>query len=153
MEPDELNKQDTIEVYEQCRHPLDVDDFVEAGKELAAAQVEVKELEDDFKTVRDEWKARISAVEAKITSISGRISRGYDIRETKCTVLLNRPDKGKKTCVRDDTFQIVWERDMTAVDRQMLLDMKVEEPSPDEPDEEDVEEEASEGTEETEENY
>jgi hypothetical protein len=77
--------------------------------------------------VRDDWKARISAVEARITSTAGRISRGYDIKETVCTVTFDCPETGMKTCHRDDTGERVWVREMTESDKQMVLEFEQEE--------------------------
>ena len=108
---------------ESCRHPLTTDQMVEAGKELAASQIELRQLDDDFKSVRDEWKSRISAVEARLTAQTGRISRGYDIKETECTITFDTPDPGLKTCARNDTGERVWVREMTDADKQLVLDL------------------------------
>lgn len=106
---------------ESCRHPLTTEQMVEAGKELACSQIESRQLEDDFKSVRDEWKSRISAVEARLTQQTGRISRGYDIRDTECTITFDQPDPGLKTCTRNDTGERVWVKEMTESDKQLDL--------------------------------
>ena len=113
----------TAKARESCRHPLSTDQMVEAGKDLAASQIELRQLDDDFKSVRDEWKSRISAVEARVTQQTGRISRGYDIKDTECTVTFEAPDPNLKTCTRDDTGERVWVREMTDMDRQLVLDL------------------------------
>lgn len=104
---------------ESCRHPLTTDQMVEAGKELAAAQSELRQTED-------EWKSRTSAIEARITTVARRISRGYDIRETPCTVYFDDPEPNLKTCVRDDNGERVWVREMTESDKQLVLDLTAE---------------------------
>jgi len=113
----------TSKARESCRHPLTTDQMVEAGKDLAASQIELRQLDDDFKSVRDEWKSRISAVEARVTQQTGRISRGYDIKDTECTVTFETPEPNLKTCTRDDTGERVWVREMTDTDRQLVLDL------------------------------
>lgn len=119
-----------VKCREQCRHPLSVEEMVDAGKELAEAQREASQLEEDFKSVRDEWKARISATEARSAALAGRISRGYDTRETECDVWMDTPKDGLKTCVRLDTGATVWVREMTASDCQLPLPIDGEEGQP-----------------------
>ena len=116
-----------VKTRESCRHPLTIDQIVEAGKELAETQREACQLEDDFKSVRDEWKARISAMEARMTTVAGRISRGYDMKDTECTVVMDTPVPGFKTCLRDDTGEKVWVRDMTESDKQLTLKLEEQE--------------------------
>lgn len=111
----------TQKVKETCRHPLTTEQLLDAGKQLAETQNEVGRLEDDFKSVRDDWKAKISAAEARLTTLSGRISRGYDMKETSCTVTMDTPEDGLKTCTRDDTGEKVWVREMTEQDKQLTL--------------------------------
>jgi len=122
----ESPKARTSKSRESCRHPLSTDQMVEAGKDLAASQIELRQLDDDFKSVRDEWKSRISAVEARVTAQTGRISRGYDIKDTECTVTFETPELNLKTCTRDDTGERVWVREMTDADRQLVLDLTSE---------------------------
>ncbi len=116
----------TLKARETCRHTLTTDQLLEAGRQLAETQNEVGQLEDDFKSVRDDWKARISAAEARVTTLSGRISRGYDMKDTECTVYMDTPDVGLKTCLRDDTGERVWVRDMTESDKQLVLQLDEE---------------------------
>jgi len=124
---EEPPKARTAKSRESCRHPLSTDQMVEAGKDLAASQIELRQLDDDFKSVRDEWKSRISAVEARVTQQTGRISRGYDIKDTECTVTYECPESNLKTCTRDDTGERVWVREMSDMDRQLVLDLTSEE--------------------------
>ena len=116
----------TEKTRESCRHPLTTEQMVEAGKDLATSQIELRQLDDDFKNVRDEWKSRISAVEARVTQQTGRISRGYDMKETECTVTFDTPEPNLKTCTRDDTGERVWVKPMTDNDRQLVFDLEEE---------------------------
>ena len=113
------------EVKESCRVMLTTEQLLESGRELAAAQAEIRQLEDDFKSVRDEWKSRISSVEARITALSGRISRGYDFKPVACWVYFDMPEPGLKTCERKDTGERVWVKEMTEEDKQMDLPMTI----------------------------
>jgi hypothetical protein len=128
---------DTVEVRESCRVTLTTEELLAAGQELAASQLEISNLEGctlrrlsfftlprDFKSVRDDWKSRISAVQARITNLAGRISRGYDIRQVPCIVTMDSPEPGMKTCNRLDTNERVWVREMSESDKQLVLDLR-----------------------------
>lgn len=119
-------KRRTAEVKENARVALTTEQLLDAGRELAASQAEVRQLEDDFRSVRDEWKSRISAVEARITTTAGRISRGYDIKPVACVVTFDEPEPGLKTCVRQDTGERLWVKEMTEFDKQLVLDFEAE---------------------------
>lgn len=116
----------TEDIKESLRVNLSTEQLLECGKELAACQSESRQLEDDFKSVRDEWKSRISAVDAKITTLAGRISRGYDLRPVSCRVTFDCPEPGLKTCDRLDSMERVWVREMTDNDRQLAIDFAQE---------------------------
>jgi hypothetical protein len=90
------------------------------GIALGEAQITLRQL-DDRKQVADEWKARISAKEAEIASLSNKVSSGYEYRDIPCTITLNEP-VGKKTARRTDTGETVWVRDLTDSERQRTLD-------------------------------
>lgn len=123
----------TAKAREVCRHLLTTDQLLEAGRQMAEAQNEVVQLESDFKSVRDDWKARISATEARVATLSGKISRGYDMKDTDCTVYMDTPEEGLKACLRNDTGERVWIRDMTDSDRQLVLRLEEEEEEQEEP--------------------
>lgn len=129
-------KRRTAEVKESARVALTTEQLLDAGRELAASQAEVRQLEDDFRSVRDEWKSRISAVEARITTTAGRISRGYDIKPVACVVTFDEPEPGLKTCVRQDTGERLWVKEMTESDKQLVLDFKAEQEAANGPEEE-----------------
>ena len=112
---------------ERCRHTLTIDQMVEAGKRLAECQLESQQIEDDFKSFRDDWKARRDAVDSRITMLSDRISRGDGMKYTECTVVMDQPDTGFKTCLRDDTGEKVWVREMSESDKHMSLDLEEKE--------------------------
>lgn len=122
----------TTRTRESCRHILTTDQLLEAGRQMAEAQNEVVQLEGDFKSVRDDWKARISATESRVATLSGKISRGYDMKDTECTVYMDTPEEGLKACLRNDTGERVWIRDMTDSDRQLVLRLDEEEEKKDE---------------------
>ena len=93
------------------------------GKDLAEAQIQSQQLEADRKRVADEWKARISAKEAEIASLSNKVSSGYEYRDIPCEITIGEP-VGKKTARRLDTGEVVWVRDPTEGERQRTLEFQ-----------------------------
>lgn len=120
----------TTRTRESCRHVLTIDQLLQAGREMAETQNEVGRLEEDFKSVRDDWKAKISSAESRLTNLSGRISRGYDMKDTECTVYMDTPEEGLKTCLRNDTGEKVWVQEMTGSDKQLPLPLDDEPEAP-----------------------
>jgi hypothetical protein len=112
-----------IETVEPFPHQFSNEELLALGKRLAALQSELRQVEDDFKGVRDSWKARISAVEADIMLKSGCIGRGYEIRSTKCIVKMDTPEIGMKSCFTVDSAELVWVHEMSNEDKQLLLDL------------------------------
>ncbi len=102
------------------------DELRDLGKELAESQIQLRQLDDDRKRVADEWKARISAKEAEIASLSNKVSSGYEYRDIPCEITLNEPIN-KKTARRLDTGETVWVRDLTDAEKQRTLQFDVEE--------------------------
>jgi hypothetical protein len=99
------------------------DERLALGTELAEAQIVLRQLDDDRKRVADEWKARISAKEAEIASLSNKVSSGYEYRDIPCEITINEP-VGKKTARRTDTNEVAWVRDLTDSERQRTLDFE-----------------------------
>jgi len=104
------------------RYDFTQDQLRTLGKELAEGQIKLRQMEDDKKMVMDEWKAKISFQEASITSLSNKVSSGYEYRDMACTATLNEPVKGQKTVRRDDNGEIVRIEEMTDADLTLFPD-------------------------------
>lgn len=102
------------------------DELRQLGRYLAESQIQLRQLDDDRKCVVDEWKARISAKEAEIVSLSNKVSSGYEYRDISCEITLNEPIN-KKTARRLDTGEVVWVRDLTDSEKQRTLQFENEE--------------------------
>lgn len=90
------------------------------GHDLAEAQIQLRQLNDDRKRVADEWKAKISTKEAEIASLSNKVSSGYEFRQIPCEITLNEPIN-KKTIRRLDTGEIVGIQELSDYERQRTL--------------------------------
>jgi hypothetical protein len=96
------------------------------GKELAEAQITLRQIEDDKKRVLDDWKARESSKSAEINNLSNKVSSGYEYRDIPCEVTINEP-VNKKTARRLDTGEVVWVRELTDLDKQRTFEFENEE--------------------------
>lgn len=97
------------------------------GKDLAEAQIQLRQLDDDRKRVADEWKTKISTKEAEIAALSNKVNSGYEYRDIPCEITLNEPI-GKKTARRLDTGETVWVRDLTDGERQRTMEFDADTP-------------------------
>jgi hypothetical protein len=75
---------------------------LELGIQLAEARNETTQIESDFQRVKDEFKSKLSAVDARVTDLSNKVSSGYEMKEVKCAWVMDYPKPGKKTLVRLD---------------------------------------------------
>lgn len=91
------------------------------GDDQAADQRDLRAAEESAKMTADEWKAKISAIKARITSTSNKVLSRFEHRDIQCIVTFDSPTPGKKTCVRQDTGEEVWIRDMEEHEKQEEL--------------------------------
>lgn len=102
------------------------DELRQLGRDLAEAQIQMRQLEDDKKRVADEWKARISGKDAEIALLSNMVRSGYEYRDIPCEAVLNEP-VNKKTVRRLDTGEVVGVYDLTDSEKQRTLQFENEE--------------------------
>lgn len=92
------------------------------GIELARISSEAQSIENERKAVAAEFKAKIDTKDAEIGVLGNHINNGYEYRYIQCTVILNQPNSGKKTIVRNDTNETVRVEDMTPDEMQSELE-------------------------------
>jgi len=114
-------KSDTKRTQEYLRVQLAREELLVYGKEQADKLNEKVRLEEDLDRIKADFKAKISALEARINGLTSCISTGYEYRNVKCTEYLGLPEAGKKTVVRDDTGETVSVKDMTQDEMQRKL--------------------------------
>jgi hypothetical protein len=108
-----------IDIKKDKRHlrvNLDNAELLAAGKSNADKTIELNTLNNDEKRIKDDFKAKKSALEAEIQSLSNKISTGYEYRNVTVTVFLADPAPDKKRIIRDDTGELVAIEDMTSAD-------------------------------------
>ena len=103
---------------------LTPDETIAAGKELAEATSELKELEEEKSNIVANFKARSTEKEARITVLTNRIRSGYEYRNVECQTTYDSPEEGKKQTVRSDTGEITATEPMTEEEKQRNLPLE-----------------------------
>jgi hypothetical protein len=76
--------------------------ILELGRNLAEAHNENAQIESDFQRIKDEFKSKLSAVDALKVDLANKVSSGYEMKSVLCLWLMDSPTPGKKTLVRID---------------------------------------------------
>jgi hypothetical protein len=111
-------------VKKNMRYSFTPEERLEVGKLLADAQIELCRVGEDKKRVADDFKAKESALDASVKSLSNKMSTGYEFRDIDCTIIYNDPKTGKKSLFRDDTGERIATDPMTAEELQEEIDLE-----------------------------
>ena len=106
--------------FQQLPVPLTEEELKQRGKDLAKTHQDIGEIERHKKEINDDFKAKISALEASTSSLSRAISNGYEYREVECEWAFFW-EKGEKHMVRLDTGETVEIRKISDFERQDRL--------------------------------
>lgn len=98
-------------------------ELLERSKQLAEANRQAAELENDKKRAMDEYKSRISNVVLNVSVLSEKVTTGYEFRDVACRVRYDYPKPGKKTIIRLDTNEEVGVHDMNNEEKQLKLSL------------------------------
>lgn len=104
-------------------------EVLQLGRDLAEKTEQYGQLEADKKQVTKDFDAKLAEVDAQIRSASGKVQCGYEYRAVDCTETLGEPDDNKKTVRRMDTGEIIEVRELSAEEKQRLLDFRSEQPA------------------------
>lgn len=107
---DELNKETRPLRYEFSKEELH-----EIAVDLANHNQELRRIEEEKKSVVSEYGSRINITKERISSLSDKVSAGYEVRDIECEVKYHEPTKGMKTLTRLDTGY-TWKDKMTEYD-------------------------------------
>ncbi len=102
---------------------------LELGKQLADEHADLRGVNSDFDRVKAEFKSKITSHEANIEDLSNKVSTGYRMMDVPCRWILDLPNPGVKTLLRQDTHEEVEVADMTDADRQVEMELAQEEPA------------------------
>ncbi len=95
---------------------------LQAGSEMTDAYQALEGLNNEFETVKQEFKGKIGGQESAITRLSALIRAGYEHRQVKCSVEKDF-GMGTVTVIRLDSGDTVEARPMSNMEAQMGLEM------------------------------
>ena len=101
--------------------PLTEPELADLGKQQARLLQDIGELLMQKKVAVDEFKAVIGEKQKHVEELSRRINLGLECQEIECDVLLNTPEKGRKSFLAVASGQIVKVEEMTTGDYQSRL--------------------------------
>lgn len=111
------------ECREQLRYNYTPDERREKGQHLADTHIRLGTVNDELDRIKADYKAKLQALEADISSLSNQVSSGYEMREYVCFWEYDNPEKGKKTLRRKEPpCDAVRTEEMTIADRQTVMD-------------------------------
>ena len=114
-------KTKTIKETRSLKCELTEKELLQAGEDLAKAIDETQMQEEQLKSAKEDFKARIAALEATITIKQRLVRNKNEFRPTVCEVTLNYTTL-KAKIVRIDTGELILERDLTYEEKQMKID-------------------------------
>ncbi len=94
---------------------------------MASEQNKLDQEKSDKKRSASEYGSRIKSIEAAITKLAYTVSTGHELREIRCGMFFDTPEKGKKSLIRLDTKEVVSVEEMSSTDRQLALPIESEE--------------------------
>ena len=97
------------------------EELLAKGKQAAEKVIELGALEQDKKRITDEFKAKISGVEADLGILSNAVNTGTEFRSVECLEYLGDPSPEKKRIVRQDTGDEVGVEFMSSSEMQREL--------------------------------
>lgn len=83
------------------------------GVELAKATQELREIEEEKKSISSSYKAKIDEKKARTNVLSQMVTNGWEMRDIECRIEYNQPQEGKKTIYRADNGRRVGVEAMT----------------------------------------
>lgn len=112
-----------LETTRTCRVQYTDAERLELGKKLAESHNDLAKINADFDSVKTEFKAKISAEEARIVDLSNKVSSGHRMEPVKCKWRMDQPKVGMKELVRLDTNEVIETLEMTEHDKQAELNL------------------------------
>jgi hypothetical protein len=110
----------TIRFTESLKCDLSREEIEAAGGDLARSIQEVGIIEEERKSVNDQYKARIASKDSDISRFAALVRNKYEFRQVDCTLTYDFI-RCLVTKVRTDTGEILEERAMRDSERQMGL--------------------------------
>lgn len=108
----------------QCA--LSEQEVAAAADELARGLDEFEALEDEKKSLVEDFKARLAVEEANIKVNRNLVRNKYTYKDVECELVLNYSEL-TATLTRTDTNEVVKERPMSSAEKQMNFEFNNQE--------------------------
>lgn len=105
------------------RIPVNLTDkeLLEKGDELADVLRKIECEETHTELIKADIKARMAALEAQRSNVVMLITNKQELRDVRCSIVVDRKNKGMVKIVRNDTGEVVGTREITGDERQRSL--------------------------------
>lgn len=112
---------ETKKTNRQLKCILTKEELLVKGKQAAEKTIELGALEQDKKRIMDDFKAKISGVEADLGILANAVNTGTEFRSVECIEYFGDPSPEKKRIVRQDTGDEVGVEFMSSTEMQREL--------------------------------
>ena len=113
---------DTKNSKKLLRVPLTNEELLQHGADLAEAQQELDEINDELKTIKADYKMRTTAIEARAAKLGNLVRQKYDLRQVEVEITLDF-DEGIVTVVRLDNDEVAEQRPMDDDEKKRELNL------------------------------
>lgn len=130
---------DTKKVTIPVRHLLSDAEVRALSERGVSVARQITSTQRDFDSLKADYKFRITNLETERERLDEKIESGFEMRPVDCEITFDDPVRGQKTTRRLDTNEVVAVEQMSPLDRERELPLKVEQSAkpdavlPDEP--------------------
>lgn len=101
------------------KYEFSEEELLKLGNELSTKNQELRNIEDQKKSVVSEFGSRMTIAKEQISSLSDKVASGYEMRDIYCEVALHTPERNKKTFTRTDNGE-EWVEPMNDTDHNLF---------------------------------
>ncbi len=113
-----------VPVKEHLPYKFNDEELKEFSESMARAFQDRSNLIAEKKAVLSKFSANIAGKDAEIEALSLKINSKQEHRYVECEIRMNTPTVGRKTLVRLDSNEIIWDKNMTAEECQLKLSLE-----------------------------
>ena len=106
--------------YLSIRYSFSEHEIADLAREQSRALADKSNKESDLKAVKKDYESQIAMLDAKVSSISTRVSSGFEMRNVRC-ILMDHRIAGFRLVVRTDNGHVTRRRKLDPEDMQMKL--------------------------------
>lgn len=101
------------------RYEFTNEEMRDLGRDLSVKNQELRQLEEQKKSVVADFGSRMTIAKEHISSLSDKVASGYEMRDVMCMVEYHTPEINKKTYTRTDNEES-WIEPMNDTDHNLF---------------------------------